>query len=255
MIKAFEVDRLHGQVYENRKQMGIAAAAVVSHRMRQLLEEQGTLAMVFAAAPSQNEFLDALVERTASLDWGKVAVFQMDEYIGLPLDAPQRFSTFLKQRIWDKVRPGQVHLMNMHGDAAELECERYSALIAKQPIDIVCFGIGENGHIAFNDPPVANFQDDRLMKVVELDESCRRQQVNDGCFPSLDEVPRTAMTLTIPALMSGKELYGIVPGARKKQAVYQTLHGPVTTACPASIIRQHPNCTLFVDQEAYCDQI
>jgi glucosamine-6-phosphate deaminase len=251
MIRAFQIDSLQVQVHENRTQAGRAAAVAVARRMRELLDRRESVRMVFAAAPSQNEFLDALAELTADLDWRRVEAFQMDEYIGLPPDAPQRFSAYLKSRIWNIVRPGRVHIMNPDAGDAEPECARYADLLTRQPIDIVCLGIGENGHIAFNDPPVADFADAKIVKTVELDEACRRQQVNDGCFPRLADVPRTAMTMTIPALMSGKALFAIVPGARKKPAVRQTLHGPISRACPASILRRHPDCTLFVDREAY----
>jgi glucosamine-6-phosphate deaminase len=174
----------------------------------------------------------------------------MDEYIGLAPDAPQLFSRFLSERLFDRVMPGQVHLID--GTApSDAECERYGRLIAEAPIDIVCLGIGENGHIAFNDPPVADFRDPQMIKVVELDEACRRQQVNDGCFARLDDVPTHALTLTIPTLLSGAHLYCVVPGPTKRAAVRRTLDGPIATECPATILRTHADCTLFVDTDSY----
>src|SRR5690606_3408654 len=175
-------DKLKVQVYSSRSDMGRAAAASTAARMKQLLNEKDRIRMVFAAAPSQNEFLQALTE-DKELDWSRVTAFHMDEYIGLAKDAPQRFSQFLKDSLFDKVKPGELHLIDgSNGD--EEECRRYSELLKEAPIDIVCLGIGENGHIAFNDPPVANFEDPDLMKPVELDDACRQQQVNDGCFPT-----------------------------------------------------------------------
>lgn len=205
--------------------------------------------MVFAAAPSQNEFLEALVE-DKDIDWSRITAFHMDEYIGLEEDAPQRFSQFLKERLFDLVKPGELHLIQS-SNGAEEECRRYAELLNKAPIDIICLGIGENGHIAFNDPPVADFNDPHTMKPVELDDACRQQQVNDGCFPSFDDVPTHALTLTIPTMMSASHLFCIVPGTTKREAVMHTLNGPITTDCPASVLRNHPDCTLYVDTDSY----
>ncbi|MGI2296698.1 glucosamine-6-phosphate deaminase [Paenibacillus sp. GXUN7292] len=229
--------------------MGEAAAADVANHMKQLLSEQDSIRMVFAAAPSQNEFLHALVH-TEGIDWSRVTAFHMDEYIGLPADAPQRFSQFLQERLFQLVRPGQVHLIDCSSTVDE-ECERYSKLITEAPIDIICLGIGENGHIAFNDPPVADFNDSFVIKPVELDLPCRQQQVNDGCFPAVDAVPTHALTLTIPTMMAGKRLFCMVPGPTKREAVTRTLHDEISTACPATILRTHSNCTLYVDADSY----
>lgn len=221
----------------------------VARCMKQLLLSQERVRMVFAAAPSQNEFLQQLIQMEG-LDWSRVTAFHMDEYIGLSSQAPQRFSQFLKERLFDVVDIGEVNLINCHHTPQE-ECNRYSTLIAEAPIDIVCLGIGENGHIAFNDPPVADFEDQQIMKVVELDDACRQQQVNDGCFPTFEAVPTHALTLTIPALMSGKHLFCIVPGSAKREAVRRTLHDPISEQCPASILRRHTDCTLYVDTDSY----
>lgn len=244
-----QVDRLKVRKFATRQQMGEAAAADAAAHMKRLLSEQERVRMVFAAAPSQNEFLQALVG-TEGLDWSRVEAFHMDEYIGLPADALQRFSQFLQERIFQAVRPGKVHLINGSG-TIEQECERYGQLIAEAPIDIVCLGIGENGHIAFNDPPVADFNDPHVIKAVELDAACRRQQVNDGCFPSVSAVPTHALTLTIPTLMAGRCLFCIVPGSTKREAVSRTLTEAISTACPATILRTHPACTLYVDADSY----
>ncbi len=248
-MEARQVDRLQVRLYENRADLGAAACAAAAQKMKELLSAQEQLRMVFAAAPSQNEFLASLVKEEG-IDWSRVTVFHMDEYIGLPEDAPQRFGAFLKERLFDLVKPGQVHLIDSTKPQEE-ECERYTALLKEAPIDIVCLGIGENGHLAFNDPPVADFKDTEVVKPVELEEACRRQQVNDGCFAALEDVPTHALTLTIPALLSGSHLFCMVPGPTKRLAVEKTLNDAISTACPATVLRQHPSCILFVDRDSY----
>lgn len=237
------------KVFENRRIMGAAAAVEAATKIKELLSRKESVRIIFAAAPSQNEFLAELVKQ-AGIDWPRITAFHMDEYIGLPEEAPQKFSRFLSDRLFDIVKPGELHLIQSTTDS-ERECRRYSGLLAEAPIDIICLGIGENGHIAFNDPPVADFADASMVKPVELDAACRQQQVNDGCFPDLNAVPTHALTLTIPTLMSGAHLFCIVPGQSKRDAVGQTLHGPLAETCPASILRTHPNCTLYVDLDSY----
>lgn len=243
-----QVDRLNVRVYADRRKMGRAAGEAVAERLRRLLEKQPEVRMVFAAAPSQVEVLDTLC-REEGIDWSRVTAFHMDEYIGLPEESPQWFARFLHRHLFDRVRPGTVHVIEGNRDP-HAECERYTRLIREKPLDIVCLGIGENGHLAFNDPPVADFEDPEVIKRVALDSICRRQQVNDGCFADLDAVPTHALTLTIPTLMSGRYLVCTVPGQSKRKAVNKTLNEPVGTACPASILRYHPDCTLYLDLEA-----
>ena len=251
-VQTLLVDRLAVQVYAERGALGAAAAAAVASSMRQAIVERGAVRMVFAAAPSQEEFLAALVA-TPDLDWSRVTAFQLDDYVGPPPDAPQRFSNFLRSRLFDKVNLGQLHLIGAvtTSDEAQAECDRYADLLRDAPLDIVCLGIGENGHLAFNDPPVADFHDPAAVKIVELDEPCRRQQVNDGCFPAIEQVPTHAITLTIPTLLRGHLLVAVVPGPAKRQAIRHTLTGPVETACPASILRTHAACTLYLDRQSY----
>ncbi|OMG00925.1 glucosamine-6-phosphate deaminase [Paenibacillus sp. FSL R7-0337] len=244
------VERMHVLVYNERSQMGAAAAEAAGQRIRDLQgKSQGPVRIVFAAAPSQNELYEGLV-REQGIDWSRVHAFHMDEYIGLPAVAPQRFGNYLQERLFSRVNPGRIELLGRTGNIEE-ECRRYVALLNEAPIDIVCLGIGENGHIAFNDPPVADFADPLLVKSVELDEACRTQQVNDGCFASLDDVPVQALTLTVPALMAGHYLFAIVPGLAKRAALQAALHGPISTACPASVLRTHPAITLFTDRDAF----
>ena len=244
------VERMRVLVYNERSQMGAAAAGAVGQSIRDLqAQSTAPVRIVFAAAPSQNELYEGLV-REQGIDWSRVHAFHMDEYIGLPEEAPQRFGNYLQERLFSRVNPGRVELLGRTGNIEE-ESRRYAALLNEAPIDIVCLGIGENGHIAFNDPPVADFADPLAVKTVELDEACRTQQVNDGCFAAMDDVPTHALTLTVPALMAGRHLFAIVPGKAKQAALQAALHGPISTACPASILRTHPAITLFTDRDAF----
>ncbi|NLV74233.1 MAG: glucosamine-6-phosphate deaminase [Chloroflexi bacterium] len=229
--------------------MGNAAAKAVLARLRQLLQEQKTVRMVFAAAPSQNEFLDALTAG-CNIDWQRVEAFHMDEYIGLPPDAPQRFGAFLDAHIFSRLPFGRIVKIDASAPDAQAECQRYAALLAEKPLDIVCAGIGENGHMAFNDPPVADFNDPEAVKVVRMDLICRQQQVNDGAFATLGDVPEQAITLTMPTLLSARWLYCMVPGVTKTAAVAHTLHDPISTACPATALRNHPAAILYLDADS-----
>jgi glucosamine-6-phosphate deaminase len=239
------IDQLVLEVYPDRYSAGRAAGMLAAERLKTVLAEKGKARVIFAAAPSQNETLETLA--TASgIDWNKVTAFHMDEYIGLADDAPERFSFYLKTHLFDQCPFGEVHLLV--GNNPQHLCEEYAQKLIAEPIDLVCMGIGENGHIAFNDPPVANFNDLQLVKIVELDPICRQQQVNDGCFPDFDAVPKQAVTLTVPALMSGNCLICTVPGQRKAAALHRMISGNISTECPATILRTHKNCTVFTDQ-------
>lgn len=246
-----KVDSLNIEIHKNRKLMGRAAALAVSEKINSLFLTKENIRMIFAAAPSQNELLENLVGMVG-IDWSRITAFQMDEYIGLDGSAPQRFGNYLKEHIFGKVPFGRVHYLNPSADNPQAECERYAKLLQEAPIDIICMGIGENGHIAFNDPPVADFQDPLSVKVVDLDQICRQQQVNDGCFPALENVPRQAITLTVPTLFSGKNLFIVVPGPSKAKAVYHTINDAIGTHCPATILRMHPGAVLYLDYESAC---
>lgn len=243
------VDNLAVSIDRSRALMGTNAARNVVDRMKMLLRKQDRISMVFAAAPSQQEFLMELCQ-TEGIDWTCVTAFHLDEYVGLPDNAPQRFGNFLKRSIFDMVSFAGVHYLNGNAEDLDGECARYAALLQEHPLDIACIGIGENGHIAFNDPHVADFDDPQTVKVVSLDERCRLQQVHDGCFAELGAVPTHALTLTIPAIVAAKWVYCMVPGASKQEAVKATLEGPVSTKCPASVLRRHPHATLFLDSES-----
>ncbi len=217
--------------------------------LKQLLKEKDQVNVIFAAAPSQNEFLEALIN-TEGIEWNRVNAFHMDEYIGLDENAPQGFGNFLRDRIFGKVALKSVYYIDGNSGSAEEECSRYAALLKQYPVDIVCMGIGENGHIAFNDPHVALFKDTKLVKVVELDNKSREQQVNDGCFNRLGDVPTHALTLTIPALMSAKYIFCIVPGKAKAEAVARTIKGNIDESCPASILKTHDHAILYIEKDS-----
>lgn len=235
-------------VYITRQEMGAAAAKHTAAVIREALSRYDTINVAFAAAPSQNEFLSSLVSQS-DVNWRRIRAFHLDEYLNLPTGAPQRFSGYLDRHIFRLVPFKEVYYIDPGNGAPPAEiCERYSELLRRYPLHIACIGIGENGHIAFNDPPAANFEDPDLVKVVKLDETCRMQQVHDGCFSSINEVPTHAITMTIPAIMAAKHIVCVVPGERKREAVFKTLEGPVDTSCPASVLRRHPAVTFFFDR-------
>ena len=247
-MKEFKKDNLTCKVFPTRDEMGKAAARDAAATIRKLLETQEEINMVFAAAPSQNDVLKHLL--TEDVDWSKVNAFHMDEYVGLSPDAPQGFGRFLKEHIFGLVPFRSVHYIDISAPDAEEECARYAALLQQYPTDIVVLGIGENGHIAFNDPPVADFQDPLAVKPVTLDDVCRHQQVHDGCFAHIDDVPKTAVTLTVPTLFAGGHLFCVVPAKTKASAVYTTLYGEISESCPATILRRHPHATLYLDGDS-----
>lgn len=248
-VREWRVDQLQVRLFSNRSALGRAAGLEIAQRLKRVLQEQNQAVVIFAAAPSQNETLDILRE-VEDIDWRRVVALHMDEYVGLPPSAPQLFGCYLRERIWDTVNPGSVHFLNGNTSNLADECQRYSDLLRLHPADIVCGGIGENGHLAFNDPHVADFTDTSLVKVVELDVACRRQQVHDGCFAHLRVVPTQALTLTIPAIIQARWFYCMVPGNTKTHAVKATLLDPISENVPATIIRTHPRATLFIDEDS-----
>ena len=248
-MRSYRFDLLKVCVHPDRVTMARAAARHAAQNIRRACD-RGEARVVFACAPSQSEFLDALTSR--ALDWSRVIAFHMDEYVGVDASHPQSFRRYLHEHLFANVGAFKA-FHGIDGVAPDLdgECVRYGARLAShEPIDLVCMGIGENGHLAFNDPPVANFHDPQFVKIVTLDETCRQQQVNDGCFPTLDAVPTQALTLTIPALLFTREISCVVPGERKAAAVRDALLGPIRTSCPASILRTHPRVVLHIDEAA-----
>ena len=248
-MKMFVKDKLEVKIFENRTLMGEAAAKDISAKIKELLAEKAEINMIFAAAPSQNDVLKALVE-DKTIEWNRVNAYHMDEYIGLDKNAPQGFGNFLKSHIFGLVPFKSVNYIDITATDPEKEAERYGELLKANPTDIVVMGIGENGHIAFNDPDVADFNDKKVVKPVKLDEICRNQQVNDGCFKTIDEVPALAMTLTVPTLVAAPWLFCIVPAATKAKAVYETINGKIDEHCPASILRTRDNAKLYLDDKS-----
>jgi glucosamine-6-phosphate deaminase len=227
--------------------MGAHAAADIARELRACLDRQRGARMIFAAAPSQSEMLAAL-RKEQGIDWSRVTAFHMDEYLGLPAAAPQRFALWLRRELFDHLPFAAVHLIEP-GENPQQTAADYAAKLNAAPIDIVCCGIGSNGHLAFNDPP-ADFDDPLTVKVVDLDVVCRQQQVDDECFAALNDVPTQALTITVPGLLAGRALFCSVPGALKKEAVRRTLTEPINPMCPATVLRRHPNCTLYLDPES-----
>jgi len=251
--RLLQAGRLAVEIHPDRAALGRAAGLAVAAHLRALLAKQDGARVIFACAPSQDEFLAALIAASRSpergFDWSRVTAFHMDDYVGFAADHPQSFRRYLRTRLLDHVAVGAFHPLPAERAPAEA-CAAYAALLAAAPIDLICLGIGENGHLAFNDPPVADFEDPARVKVVALDEACRRQQVNDGCFPTLPDVPTHALTLTLPVFRDAHRLSVHVPGPRKAAAVRATLRDPRSTACPATLLRDHPDATLYVDEAA-----
>ena len=220
------------------------AAAWCAGYLTKTLQHQGKARIIVATGASQFDFLAALVKYPVA--WDRVTCFHLDEFVGLSSEHPASFRRYLRERLWDKVQPpmGKIHMLNAE------DVGSYAALLAQADVDLACIGIGENGHIAFNDPHVADFEDPEMVKVVELDESCRRQQVGEGWFPDLASTPTHAATLTVPAIMRARAISVLVPDERKAVALRDALLGPVVTSCPASVLQRHTNCVLWVDKRA-----
>lgn len=229
--------------------LGAAAARRAATVIQDAVAARGHASVMFASGNSQRDFLD-LLTTDPTVAWSHVVGFHMDEYLGIDAAHPASFRRYMREHIVGVAHPAEFH--EICGDApdAPVECERYAELLRSDPLDLCCLGIGENGHLAFNDPAVADFDDPADVKVVDLDHACRRQQVGEGHFADIDAVPRRAITVTIPALLRAREVLAIVPEARKAEPVRRALSGPVDAACPASILRTRPNVTLYLDADS-----
>lgn len=245
----FRRDRLRAVVLPDRVSMGAAASEHAAKRLRTILASRDRARVVFAAAASQLDTLDAFAH-AEDIDWSRVDAFHLDEYVGLHQGDARSFGQWLEEHIWSRVHPGRVEKLDGGNPDPDAECARYGALIADGGLDLALIGIGENGHLAFNDPHVADFDDPLTVKRVEIDAMSRHQQVRDGAFPSFELVPRLAMTVTMSAILASRSISVVVPGAQKAAAVARTLDGPIVTACPASGLRRHPDAVLFVDEAA-----
>ena len=230
----------------NSKEMGNQAAATGASRIREAIARDGKAHIILATGASQFEVLSALLQQV--IDWSLVTCFHLDEYIGLPITHPASFRKYLKERFADIASPAAFHLID--GEAEPItECARLGGLIAQHPIDVAFIGIGENAHVAFNDPP-ADFETDQAYLQVELDDACRKQQFNEGWFDTLELVPRQAISMSVKQILKSKHIICSVPDSRKAKAVQAVIEGPVTPEVPASILQQHISTTVFLDASA-----
>lgn len=247
-MKTITIDKLKINVYDTRKAMGAASGDDAIEAIKKAIAFKGFANVLFAAAPSQNEVLETVCR--SDIDWSKVNAFHMDEYIGLDPSHPAGFRSFLKRAIFEKFKFKSVNLLNGNAPDIDEEIARYSQLLKDNPLDVCLMGIGENGHIAFNDPPVADFNDPKLVKAVKLDEKCRNQQVHDGCFAALADVPTHALTVTVPGIMAAKHLVCTVPAKTKAEAVQHLVNDEISTKCPCTIMRRHYSANMYVDKDA-----
>jgi glucosamine-6-phosphate deaminase len=248
-IKTFSAGAMQVHVLSSKRDTSEAAAQAAAVILRDAIASRGRARMVVSTGNSQLDFIDALV-LARDLDWTAVEAFHLDEYAGMPITHPASFRLWLKTRLADRVPLRVMHYLNGDAPDVEAECARYGALLAEAPIDAGFIGIGENGHIAFNDPAVADFHDPLPVKIVRLDDACRRQQVGEGHFESIAAVPERAVSLTCPTIVGMTHLICCVPELRKARAVRDTIEGPISTSCPASILRNHPHAKLFLDLES-----
>jgi glucosamine-6-phosphate deaminase len=248
-IKTFQVDELPVRVYATQDDLAADAAAMVLSFLTQCIAERGAASAILATGNSQIRFLDELM-KLGGVDWSKLTLFHMDEYLGLDANHQASFRRYMRERIENRVKPKAFHYIEGDADQPLDECSRYADLLERQEIDLCCLGIGENGHVAFNDPHVAEFDDPWTVKLVSLDLKCRQQQVNEGHFPSVDQMPRYAYTLTIPTLCAVRKMICIAPEQRKAQAVHNTLRDTISTNCPASYLRTQKQAVLLLDSDS-----
>jgi glucosamine-6-phosphate deaminase len=234
-------------VFKSKNELAQAAADSAAEIIRCAIADRGQAYIIAATGASQFEFLEALVNQ--DLDWKQTTFFHLDEYVGLPASHPASFRRYLKERIADVVKPGAFHFINGEAENLTEECRRVGDLISRQKIDVAFVGVGENGHLAFNDPP-ADFEITEPYLVVNLDEACRRQQVGEGWFTTLDEVPRQAISMSIQQILKAQEVICIVPDRRKAQAIRECLELEVSPLRPASILQEHPRATVYLDTES-----
>lgn len=249
MLHQFRADHLNVYVYETRNQVALAAAAEVAAELRRLIQTRQRAIGIFTSAKSQTEFLKALVA-APDIEWTSVIAFHPSAYLGLDDEAPQSLRHYLIERLVKRVPLAEFHALRGEAANPKAVCANYAALLAVKPPDFAVMNVGEIGQLAFNDPQAGDFNDPVAVKLVELDEACRQQQVRDGSFPTLAAVPRRALTLTLPTLMACPKLFLSVAGSDRQHAVWKTLNEPVSIACPASIVRTHKAAQLFLDREA-----
>lgn len=248
-VKIFEVDRLSVRIYTSEVELAEEAAEIARQYLQTILVQKEKAALLLATGNSQLEFLKALID-LGEMDWSRTILFHLDEYLGIEADSPASFRHYLRERVEKLIKPDRFYYME--GDSLDPlgECQRYSKLLSENPIDLCCLGVGLNGHLAFNEPSVANFDDPRDVKLVKLDRQTRMTQVERGNFSYLDIVPQYALTVTIPAIFAAKKIICLAPGENKAAIVRQMLDEAIAPSCPASILRQHHNATLFLDRHS-----
>jgi glucosamine-6-phosphate deaminase len=248
LIQEFRAGSAYVAVCGSAARAGIAAAAQAARVIRSAIAKQGRARVIGATGNSQIPVVDAIVKE--DIDWKAIELFHMDEYAGMKADHPSSFRYWIRTRLEEKVHPGITHYLN--GDAQDVaaEIDRYTKLLSDAPVDVAFVGFGENGHIAFNDPAVADFDDPAMLKIITLDEACRRQQAGEGHFKDVAAVPREAVTITCSGLFRAKAWVCCVPEGRKAEAVRNALEGPISEACPASLVRRHPNANIYLDSDS-----
>jgi glucosamine-6-phosphate deaminase len=250
-VRQWQVGELTVRVYDSVDALAVDAAADALSVISGAINERGHANVMLATGSSQLAFLARLVEAAGTtVDWSRVTGFHMDEYVGLPATHPASFERYMRERVVAHLPFGEFHYVNGSAPDADAEAARYATLLEEHPVDLCCLGIGENGHLAFNDPPVADFDDPLVVKVVALDDRCKLQQVGEGHFATIADVPPRAITVTVSGLLRARHTLAIVPEARKAEPVRAALEGPITTACPASILRRQRRATLFLDTDS-----
>ena len=251
-----KVDDLSVAIAGSTEELAKNAADLAIKYLQSLLKQQDTVSIILATGNSQLEFLDAIATGN-ELDWSRIILFHLDEYLGIAAEHPGSFRYYLHHKVENQVQPRGFNYLQ--GDASQplTECDRYSQLLQQQPIDLCLLGIGDNGHLAFNEPTVADFQDSQLVKLVKLETQTRQQQVNGGYFPSLEAVPSYAYTLTIPTICAARKIFCLAGGSHKAEIVRQTLTKAIAPSFPATILRTLPQTTLFCDRNAFrlCESI
>jgi glucosamine-6-phosphate deaminase len=247
--RTFQVDRLEVRVYGSQPDLALDAAHMVKNHLNESIAARGEAFAIMATGNSQIRFLDELI-RLGGVDWSKITLFHMDEYLGMDASHKASFRHYMRERVESRVKPKAFHYIQGEADQPLDECSRYADVLQAQPIDLCCMGVGENGHIAFNDPHVADFHDPWAVKLVKLDLKCRQQQVNEGHFPNVDDMPQFAYTLTIPTLCAVRKIVCIAPEKRKAVPVRDALKGPMNESCPASYLRTQAQAVMLLDEDS-----
>jgi glucosamine-6-phosphate deaminase len=248
-VRTFKADALDVLQFATQPDLAAFVALHVRDYLAETIARQGSAAAILATGNSQIQFLKNLVA-LGGVEWSKVTLFHMDEYLGIRADHPASFRHYMREKVESLVHPKAFHYIGGDCDLPHVECARYRALLESQAIDLCCLGVGENGHLAFNDPHVARLDDSEWVKVVRLDDACKMQQVQEGHFSSLETVPPYAITLTIPALMTARKVVCVAPEKRKAVPVKNLLQGPVSSLCPASALRRNPAAVLLIDNDS-----